>query len=113
MSGSKSYDPERRRYPRVKAKVPVKMLCEGAPAMLTETGDISLCGCYIETMFTMEVGTKLTLEFSLAESTVRASGIVVTRFPQVGNGIEFIDITPEARLQLSRHIDECEEETPT
>lgn len=54
-------DGERRRYPRVESKIPVEIHCSGAAARRTATDEISLCGCYIETMFTMDVGTKLKL----------------------------------------------------
>jgi hypothetical protein len=33
----------------------------------------------------MELGTKLTLVFSLNAEKIQAQGIVTTRFPQVGN----------------------------
>ncbi len=73
MDEKKSFDPERRRYPRVKAKVPVELLCSGKSQMRTATDEISLCGCYIETMFTMDVGTKLGLVFSLNQDRVGAN----------------------------------------
>jgi c-di-GMP-binding flagellar brake protein YcgR len=111
MDESKSYDPERRRYPRVKAKIPVELTCSGKPPMRTSTDEISLCGCYIETMFTMDVGTKLGLVFSLSQERVGANGIVATKHPQVGNGIDFIDMAPEGRLKLSGYISERERET--
>lgn len=76
--------------------------------MRTATDEISLCGCYIETMFTMDVGTKLELVFSLNQERVGATGLVATKYPQVGNGIDFIDMPPEDRLKLSEYIVECE-----
>src|SRR5438270_4941774 len=60
VSSSATHDPERRRYPRVKAQIPVELTCIGAAPMRTSTDEISLCGCYIETMFTMEVETERT-----------------------------------------------------
>jgi c-di-GMP-binding flagellar brake protein YcgR len=111
MDESKSHDPERRRYPRVKAKIPIELLCSGKPQMRTATDEISLCGCYIETMFTMDVGTKLGLVFSLNQERVDAKGIVVTKHPQVGNGIDFTDMAPDGRLKLSEYISERERET--
>ncbi|HWY57262.1 MAG TPA: PilZ domain-containing protein [Terriglobales bacterium] len=111
MGESKSHDPERRRYPRVKAKIPIELLCSGKPQMRTATDEISLCGCYIETMFTMDLGTKLGLVFSLNQERVDAKGIVVTKHPQVGNGIDFTDMAPDGRLKLSEYIAERERET--
>lgn len=76
--------------------------------MRTATDEVSASGCYIETMFTMDIGTKLRLVFSLNEEKIGADGIVVTKYPQVGNGIDFIYVAPESRLKLSKYIDECE-----
>ena len=99
---------ERRRYPRVKAKLPVELRCTAMAPMRTATDEISLCGCYIETMFTMEVGTKLHLAFSCNENKIEADGIVVTKYPQVGNGIDFINVAPQDRLTLSQYISDCD-----
>ena len=98
-----AHDPERRRYPRVKAKIPVELTCAGKAPMRTSTDEISLCGCYIENMFTMGLGIKLKLVLSLKDEIIRCMGLVTTKYPQVGNGIDFIDITPEDRLRLSKH----------
>jgi c-di-GMP-binding flagellar brake protein YcgR len=100
---------ERRRYPRVNARIPVELLALGNTVpMRTAVGEISLCGCYIESMFTMEVGTKVELTFSLNQESSSATGIVVTKYPQVGNGIDFISMTPEHRLKLHAFIVELE-----
>jgi hypothetical protein len=51
---------DRRRYPRVKAQIPVELLPSGtAIPMRTVTEEVSLCGCYIPSMFTLEVGKHL------------------------------------------------------
>src|ERR1700747_2874649 len=76
-----AHDPERRRYPRLRTKIPVELSCSGKPAIVTTTDRISLCGCYIETMFTLELGTKLGLVFSLNQERVGAKGVVVTKHP--------------------------------
>ena len=72
--------------------------------MRTSTDELSLCGCYIETMFTMDIGTNLNLVFSLEGGPIRAKGIVATKYPQVGNGIDFTEMDPEDRLRLSESI---------
>lgn len=106
MTSTGAHDPERRRYPRVKAKVPVELKCAEATPMRTGTDEISLSGCYIETMFTMEVGTRLSLALSLKDDVIRCMGMVATKYPQVGNGIDFIDMAPDDRLKLSAYIAE-------
>ena len=76
--------------------------------MRTATDEVSACGCYIEMMFTMDVGTKLRLVLSLNEDKVGADGVVATKYPQVGNGIDFTQMAPEDRLKLSEFIEECD-----
>jgi hypothetical protein len=56
----------------------------------------------------MEKGTKLNVSLSLKGEMVRCTGVVATKHPQVGNGIDFIDMAPEDRLKLSEYIAECE-----
>ena len=73
--------------------------------------EISLCGCYIETMFTMAVGEKALLILWLNEQSIRTTAVVATRHPQVGNGFEFIDLLPEDRLRLGEFIHEVSSET--
>jgi c-di-GMP-binding flagellar brake protein YcgR len=103
---------ERRRYPRVKTTIPLELRCAGNPAPLrTQTDEISLCGCYVETMFTLDVGAKLGLTLWLGGEKITATAVVATRYPQVGNGIEFVELAPEYRLKLSEYIREAEQES--
>jgi PilZ domain len=104
MSSPSTHDAERRRYPRVKVKIPVELTCDGRTLMRTATDEVSLCGCYIETMFTMTVGARLTVGLSLKDCVIRCTGIVATKYPQVGNGIDFIDLAPSDRLKLNDFI---------
>lgn len=100
---------ERRRYPRIKAKIPVELLPVGAGVpMRTATDEISLCGCYIESIFTMDIGTKLQITFSLDETKTSAVGVIATNYPQVGNGIDFVNMSPEDRLRLHTFISQLE-----
>ena len=105
-----THRPERRRYPRIKAKVPIELNCPGAPAMRTATDEISVSGCYIETMFTMDVGTKLSLTLSIGGQSIHASGVLMTKYPQVGNVIYFTQMHPDHRRKLSEFISEQEHE---
>jgi len=103
---------DRRRYPRVKANVSVEVhTTENAPPSRVSIVEISLCGCYIETMFTMAVGEKAFLTLWLNEQSIRTTAVIATRHPQVGNGFEFIDMSPEDRLRLSEFIHKISSET--
>jgi hypothetical protein len=58
------------------------------------TADLSLGGCYIETMFPFAIGTVLELKLQV-DGTLQVLAKVVTSDPQVGNGMEFTKMLPE------------------
>jgi c-di-GMP-binding flagellar brake protein YcgR len=96
---------ERRRHPRVNAKIPVEMRC-GANQYTSRavTEEISLCGCYVKTMFTLDIGVKADLSLWLNDQQIQGVAILATRHPQVGSGIEFIQIDPQDRLKLNEYL---------
>ena len=100
---------ERRRYPRVKVKIPVELHLSAGTPQRTSIEEISVCGCYIETMFTFEVSTRVDLVIWLNQEKVTAKGIVVNRYPQVGNGIDFVTMAPQDRLKLNDFISKSSE----
>jgi hypothetical protein len=96
---------DRRRYPRLKASIQVEIQRdEGGAPLHTVVQDISLCGCYVETMFTYEPGTLVLLVLWVADERIRTTAIVTTRYPQLGNGFDFIDMLPDDRLRLNSFI---------
>ena len=101
---------ERRQYPRLHTSVQLQVHVEGVAAPIwTKTDEIALGGCYIETMFTLPIGTNLTIILWLDDEKLSTSGRVVTRFPQVGNGIEFADMRSEDKARLSHLLGERQE----
>ena len=72
--------------------------------MRTVPEEISLCGCYIPSMFTLELGKTLDIVLSLHKG-VRASAVVVTRLPNIGNGIDFIDMDLNDRMKLHNFME--------
>jgi c-di-GMP-binding flagellar brake protein YcgR len=100
---------DRRRYPRVKARIPVEVHSVASPApSRAVTEEVSLCGCYVETIFTLDVGAKVSLTLWLNDQRLHATAVVVTRYPQVGNGFDFTEMQPEDRLKLNDFIAACE-----
>ena len=99
---------ERRRHPRVRAQIPIELRdpANSAPLRVSAV-EISLCGCYVESMFTLSVGTKATLTLWLNEHAIRVHAVVITRHPQVGNGFEFLELSPDSRLKLAEFIQTC------
>ena len=100
---------QRRRFPRVKARVPVEMRSgENGVCSRASTEEISLCGCYIETMFTMQLDTKLQMKLWAGDEQIDATARVATCYPQVGNGIEFLEMAREDQWKLANFIAQLE-----
>jgi c-di-GMP-binding flagellar brake protein YcgR len=96
---------ERRRHLRIKAAVEVELqLQKQATPFRVKTSDLSLGGCYVEMMFTLEVGTKARLTLSLNDAKVSTDGIVVSRDLQVGNGIQFVGMSAEDSVRLKQFL---------
>jgi len=85
---------------RIKVSVPLEIKAEeGGSPIRGATADLSLNGCYIESLFPLPIGTNLDLQLSIG-ATVLISATVVTCDPQVGNGIKFINMLREDREAL-------------
>jgi len=88
-------------------KVQVELHSQGVSAPFrTATEEMSHSGCYVETMFTFAVGTKLAMTLWLDGVQVSATGVVATCYPQVGNGIEFADMNTEDVKKLEQFLAE-------
>lgn len=100
-TGSEASLIERREHSRVNAGVQIELRQDGSPSVIrTKTSDISVGGCYVEMMFTLEPGSKLHLVLWINGERLRCNGVVITRHPQFGNGIQFLDLSVEDRVRL-------------
>jgi c-di-GMP-binding flagellar brake protein YcgR len=96
---------DRRQNPRFKVSVPVEIHSETSAAPLhCATSDLSLGGCYIESMYPFPAGTSLDLKLEAA-GTLIISAMVVTCDPQFGNGIQFLRMLPEDQATLNTFLD--------
>lgn len=97
---------ERRQSPRKKAAVQAELLLKGrtVPTRVSTT-DLSLNGCYIENMYTLHIGARLTIGLWIEESKLSIKGLVKTCDPVFGNGIQFLEMSDEARDQLKKYLD--------
>ena len=68
------------------------------------TADLSLSGCYIETMFPFAIGTTLELKLQV-DGTLLVLAKVVTCDPQVGNGMQFTKMLPEDIEELRAFLE--------
>ena len=101
-------DPDRRQHPRLKVRVPVEFFTEGSDSPIRgATSDLSLRGCYIETVFPFAIGTRLELNLQI-DGTLLVLATVVTSDPQVGNGIQFTRMLPEDIDELRAFLDSAQ-----
>jgi hypothetical protein len=101
-------DPDRRQHPRFKVRVPVEFFTEGSDSPIRgATSDLSLRGCYIETVFPFAIGTRLELNLQI-DGTLLVLATVVTSDPQVGNGIQFTRMLPEDIDELRAFLDSAQ-----
>jgi len=109
--GTSSDHENRRQYARTKINVPVELQTEESESPIRgATTDLSVGGCYIETIFPFPVGTALDLQLQIPDNTVPVSATVVTCDPQVGNGIRFEKMLPEDREALEAYLKTLEQE---
>ncbi|HEV2729019.1 MAG TPA: PilZ domain-containing protein [Terriglobales bacterium] len=105
---------EKRKHSRLKLRVPVELRQETTETPIRgETADLSLGGFYIEMMFTLEIGTQLDITLQVGDSTLLATGEVVTCDRTVGNGVRFTEMLPEDREELDRFLKAKEAEQKT
>lgn len=97
---------DRRRYPRHSVKVQIELREEGKDVpMRMSTTDLSRGGCYVELMMTMPVGTYVNAALWLNNCSIRVRGRVVTRHPQFGNGIMFLEFENHGEDVLAQYLD--------
>lgn len=99
----------RRRYARHRISFPLELRDERVKTpMRVNATDVSGNGCYVETILPLAVGTTLRVEFWMDEEKISSSAVVRTSDPGVGNGIEFIGLTPAAKQRLQDHLDKVD-----
>ncbi len=77
-------DPDRRQHPRFKVRVPVEFFSDGSDSPIRgATSDLSLSGCYIETVFPFAIGTRLELKLQI-DGTLLVAEFVDVLWERVG-----------------------------
>jgi hypothetical protein len=98
--------PERRRCHRYTVQVQVELRPEGNDVpMRLETTDLSRSGCYVQLLIPLSVGIRVQATLWLDGNPIVIRGRVVTRHPQFGNGIMFLEFEADAEQQLSRYLE--------
>jgi c-di-GMP-binding flagellar brake protein YcgR len=94
-----------RRHLRTQVAVEIELQLEKhATPLRTKTVDLSLGGCYIDMLFTLEVGTKVNLTLTINDGKISAEGVVVNRDLQAGNGIQFTAMSTEDSVRLQQFL---------
>ena len=96
----------RRRFSRHKIFFNMEMADErvNTPIRVRAT-DISANGCYVETMLPLATGTILRVDFWVDAEKISTSGIVRTKDPGVGMGIEFTGLPPAIQKRFQAFLD--------
>lgn len=108
IDGDSRGQQDRREHPRLKMSVPFEIQTEASGPIRGATADLSLSGCYIESILPFEIGTNLDIRLSI-QTTVLIAAIVVTYDPQVGNGIRFNRILAEDREALAAFLEAAQQ----
>ena len=97
---------DRRLNPRYTVQVQIEILREDRDIPIRcETTDLSRGGCYIRLAVPLPVGIPLHATLWLDEYPLFIRGLVVTRHPDFGNGIMFVDFEGQAEVLLNRYLD--------
>jgi hypothetical protein len=73
---------------------------EGAPSVFGNLSDLSLTGCYVETVSTLPVGAELLFKLRVGETVVRGRAQVKTSHHAVGVGLIFQHTSKEDQQKL-------------
>ena len=89
---------EAERYPFV---CPVEVVDVAGSAMISaRTSDLSLQGCYIDTLNPLPKGSKVKIRVTHHDEVFEAVGSVVYVSPCMGMGVSFEDVTREHQTRL-------------
>jgi len=97
---------ERRLHARYTLQVQVELREEGTEVpMRLETTDLSQGGCYVQLLMPLSVGLRVRVVLWLDNCSIVIHGRVVTRHPQFGNGIMFVEFEGQGGQLLKRYLD--------
>ena len=78
-------------------------------AITKRIADISEGGIFIDTPVPSEVGTPLSLRFSLDGEAIEAEGRVAYSQPYIGMGVEFTEISPDSMSCIRTYVSRAAE----
>jgi hypothetical protein len=78
----------------------------GETRLVARVSELSLRGCYVDTMNDLPVGTKLRLRIRYGSSTCEVDGKVIYAHGGIGMGVAFGEMTPEKEAVLAAWLAE-------
>lgn len=73
----------------------------GGDGIWAKLEDLSLTGCYLQTVEPFAVDRRLNLLLKIADTEINASGVVRVCYPRMAMGIEFVHLNPADRRTLN------------
>lgn len=96
---------ERREARRITHICEVECDGTGISRLATRITDLSTTGAFIDSMTNFAVGTRLGLKFRVKDATIETMCQVRYQMPQVGMGVQFLDLRPEYLAVLEHFVE--------
>jgi len=71
--------------------------------------DLSLGGCYIDSMTPLQIGTEIRLGLVKDKKIIEVNGTVIYSHPGLGMGVSFANATPQQRAEIEKWVSELSE----
>jgi PilZ domain len=105
---STSPNAERRCAKRTPFVAPVELIdLRSGSRIKARVADLSLHGCYVDTLNPLPVGSAVRLQIQKANETLELLANVSSQHPGSGMGLEFNEITPEQRASVKTWLAEA------
>jgi hypothetical protein len=69
------------------------------------TSDVSLVGCFMNTTFSLPLGTEIRLQLKYEQTTLITSGAVARSEPSMGFGVSFGNMKAAQRILLQKWLE--------
>lgn len=101
---------ERRQHFRINVSLAARLYLESGKTLAARVKDLSLGGCYLQSLARVELGESVRCVLQLSEVDVlELNGTVAFHRPYLGLGLEFGPLTEEQTEQLKEIIAKIEE----
>ena len=98
---------DRRLEHRYQASLPVEVKSAQGTPLRAEISDISLSGCYVTTLYPLEVDQVVNVVFWVGDVKISLKGRVRTCVLGVGCGIEFVEVPEQTKKLLTDFTQGC------